>query len=191
LGATTDPGRPVPFLPAFRADILAHVPPERTGGSRVGWWMSLASTAVRSSGFHVATLYRLAHLSRGRGGWPGRALAATLFWFVRHSYGCSIAPTARIHGGLILPHPQGIVIGAGAVLGPRCWVFQNVTVGGAPGRTGLPTVGADCRLFAGAVLVGPIRVGDRAVVGANAVVHRDVPPGASVRPAPVIYDPPP
>ena len=36
----------------------------------------------------------------------GRALASVLYWWNRHFYVCSIAPTARLHGGVILPHPQ-------------------------------------------------------------------------------------
>ena len=46
---------------------------------------------------------------------------------------------------MILPHPQGIVIGAGVVVGPRAWIFQNVTIGGGPGKIGVPVIGADGR----------------------------------------------
>jgi serine O-acetyltransferase len=144
-----------------------------------------------SSGFHATLNYRISHSLRYRFGIVGRLLAVSCFWWGRHIYGCSISPVARLHGGLIMPHPQGIVIGAGAVLGPRGWIFQNVTIGGAPEKVGLPQVGADSRIFAGAVLVGPIVIGDNVVVGANAVVYRDVParsiarsPGFEVYPLP-------
>ncbi len=73
------------------------------------------------------------------------------------------------------------------VVGPRGWVFQNVTLGGAPGKVGMPRVGADARIYAGAVLTGPITLGDEVVVGANAAVHRDVPARTLVRcPSPEI-----
>ena len=88
-------------------------------------------------------------------------------------------------GGLIFPHPQGIVIGGGTVVGPRAWIYQNATIGGAPGKPGLPHVGADARIYAGAVLTGPILVGDNVLIGANAVVHRDVPSRTAVRSAAV------
>lgn len=178
------PGRPLPFWPSFRADVAAHLDPDARPRSAAGWAGPTLRILLRSSGLRVATAYRLAHTLRGRLGPPGRVLAALVSWFVRHFYGCSLAPTARLHGGLSLPHPQGLVVGPGAVVGPRAWIFQNVTIGGSPGRDGLPRVGSDARLYAGAVLAGPITLGDRVHVGANAVVLRDVPPDSTVRSAP-------
>ena len=67
------------------------------------------------------------------------------------------------------------MIGPGVEIGPRAWIFQNATIGGAPGREGMPRIGADGRIYAGAVLAGPITVGDNAVIGANAVVLVDMP----------------
>lgn len=175
--------RPLPFWSSLRQDVVAHVPPERRPAAR--WVRWTLAVALRSSGFRMVLTYRLAHTLRHRLGLLGRLPSAWLFWFGRHFYGCSLAPTARLHGGLCLPHPQGIVIGPDVELGPRGWVLQNVTIGGAPGKAGMPCIGADARLFAGAVLVGPITIGDGVTVGANAVVSRDVPSGATVRPAPV------
>lgn len=182
-----DPTRPLPFWDALRLDVLAHVPPERRDRSRRV--RASAAIAARSSGFHVTVLYRLGHAARHRLGPAGRILAGFLFWWTRHAYGCSIAPTARLQGGLILPHPQGIVIGGGAVVGPRAWIYQNVTIGGTPGKPGLPRVGANARIYAGAVLTGPITVGDNVMIGANAVVHRDVPARTAVRSAATEYGP--
>jgi serine acetyltransferase len=179
------PGRPIPLVAALRDDLRAHVPPAGQGGPWPRRFLRGLRIAVTSSGFHVALHYRLAHTLRHRLGPPGRALAGLLFWWGRHAYDCSIAPTARIHGGLILPHPQGLVVGAGAEVGPRAWIFQNVTLGGAPEKVGLPRVGADARIFAGAVLSGPVTVGDNVVIGANAVVYRDVPSRSIVRVAAV------
>jgi serine O-acetyltransferase len=179
----------VPFWAAVRLDVLAHVPPEGRGRSRRAWAVTVAAIVARSSGLRVVGLYRVGHAARHRAGLAGRVVAGLLFWWTRHAYGCSIASTARLHGGLILPHPQGIVIGGDAVVGPRAWIYQNVTIGGAPGKAGLPRVGADARIYAGAVLTGPITVGDNVLIGANAVVHRDVPPRTAVRPAAVEYAP--
>ena len=74
-------------------------------------------------------------------------------------------------------------------VGPRAWIFQNATIGGVPGRPGMPSVGSDARIYCGAVLVGPIRVGDNVMVGANAVVSRDVPDRTAVRAAAVELSP--
>jgi serine O-acetyltransferase len=181
------PQRPLPFWASLRADVIAHVPPADRNRSRLGWALLTATVALRSAGFHLAFFYRLAHTLHHRAGWPGRVLSLALFWWNRHWYGCTIPPAARLYGGLILPHPYGITVAPGVVVGPRAWIFQNVTIGGAPRREGAPQVGSDARLFVGAVLTGPITVGDQVAVGANAVVHRNVPPRTAVRSAPVEF----
>lgn len=178
-----DPTRPVPFWPALRQDILAHVAPDRRNRSALGWALLGTAILLRSSGLHMLLLYRLAHTLRHRLGRLGVVPSAFLFWCGRHAYGCAIASTARLHGGMILPHPQNIVIGAQVVVGPRAFIFQNVTIGGAPGKVGQPTIGADARIFTGAVVTGPVVLGDSVVVGANVVVYHDVPSWTSVRPA--------
>jgi serine O-acetyltransferase len=184
------PEKPLPFWENFRLDALAYLadPPAHVRTSRT-WSGSMVWMALRSAGLHLVALYRLSHTVRARGGLAGRILADALVWWGRHLYGCTLAPTARLHGGLVLPHPQGIVIGPGVVVGPRSWIFQNVTIGGAPGKVGFPRVGADSRIYSGAVLTGPIAVGDNVMVGANAVVHRDVPDRSLVRSAPVEVGP--
>jgi serine O-acetyltransferase len=181
------PGRPVPFRESVALDFRVHFPPELRGGSAAVRIWRRTLVAVRSSGFHVTFLHRLAHQCHHRLGFPGKAIAAVIFWVLRHAYGCSIAATARLHGGIVLPHPQNIVIGPGAVVGPCTYIFQNVTIGGVPGRAGMPTIGRDARIYAGAVVVGPIVVGDNVMIGANAVVGADVPSRRVVRcPAPEI-----
>jgi serine O-acetyltransferase len=185
----TAPHQPVPFWLSVRRDVIAHIPPSQRGRSWWGWALVTALVVLRSSGFHVTLNYRLAHTIYHRGWVVCRMLAGSLFWWNRHFYVCSIAPTARVHGGLILSHPQGIVIGPAAVVGPRGWIFQNVTIGGAPGTDGLPQIGSDVRIYAGAILSGPITVGDNVMVGANAVVYRDVPSRTVVRCSPAEFSP--
>jgi serine O-acetyltransferase len=183
------PHQPVPFWASVRQDVVAHIPEAQLGKSRWGWARATVVVALRSSGLRVTVNYRMAHTLYHRGGAAGRVLAGVLFWWNRHFYGCSLASTARLHGGLILTHPQGIVVGPAASIGPRCWIFQNVTVGGAPGLDGLPQIGSDARIYAGAVLAGPITVGDNVMVGANAVVYRDVPSRTVVRCPPAEFSP--
>lgn len=97
-------------------------------------------------------------------------------------HGCDVAYGARFNGPIDLPHPIGIVIGAGAQIGSRVRIFQNVTIGRNRGD-GYPAVHQDSVLFAGCVVVGPISVGPGATVGANAIVTRDVCGEAVVRSA--------
>lgn len=81
--------------------------------------------------------------------------------------------------GLIFTHHGCIVINSQTEIGENCTIFQDVTIGGINGR-GVPTIGNNVVLFAGAKVIGKVRIGNNAVVGANAVVTKDVPDGAVV-----------
>ena len=101
---------------------------------------------------------------------------------VRHRFwsvvtGADIPVTCRIGGGLLMPHPNGIVFHSDAVLGPNCLVFQQVTLAGD--RRGAPTLGGHVDIGAGAKILGGVTLGNDARIGANAVVMMDVPPGAT------------
>jgi serine O-acetyltransferase len=76
---------------------------------------------------------------------------------------------------LVLPHPYAVVIHGDAAIGPDCVIYQGVTIGENGEGTGPPSLGARVKVFANATLVGPIRIGDDAVIGANSVVTKDVP----------------
>lgn len=86
---------------------------------------------------------------------------------------CDIPPNTEIGGGLLLPHPQGIVVHPAARIGPNCLLFHQVTLAGAV------TLGGHVDVGAGAKLLGPLTVGDHVRIGANAVVTRDVPDRAT------------
>lgn len=94
------------------------------------------------------------------------------FWSV--VCGADIPLNTTLGGGLLLPHPNGVVIHPAAVLGPNCLVFQQVTIG-TRGPGGAPQIGGHVDIGAGAKILGPVRIGDHAVIGANAVVLCDVP----------------
>lgn len=96
------------------------------------------------------------------------------FWSV--VTGADIPLDCQIGGGLLLPHPNGIVIHPGARIGPNCLIFQQVTIGTRTGDM-LPVIGGHVDIGAGAKILGDVRIGDHARVGANAVVLKDVPAG--------------
>lgn len=77
-----------------------------------------------------------------------------------------------------IPHPVGIAIASCAEIGHNVTILQNVTIGMKDG--GCPTICDGAEIHAGAVVIGDVRVGTDAVVGANAVVVDDVPDGATV-----------
>jgi serine O-acetyltransferase len=82
--------------------------------------------------------------------------------------------TSGLSGGLILPHPTGVVLHPDSVVGPNCALFQQVTLGIGP-RAGAPTLGGAIEVGPGAKILGGVIVGDGALIGANAVVVDDVP----------------
>jgi serine O-acetyltransferase len=92
------------------------------------------------------------------------------FWTV--VTGADIPINCKIGGGLLMPHPNGIVIHPEAEIGPNCLFFQQVTIGA---NNGLPRIGGHVDIGAGAKVIGDVTLGDHAVIGANAVVNCDVP----------------
>lgn len=94
--------------------------------------------------------------------------------------GIEIHPGATIGRRLVIDHGMGVVIGETAVIGDDCIIFHGVTLGGLkfdPVKRH-PTVGNKVMIGTGAKVLGPITVGEGALIGANSVVIKDVPPGA-------------
>ncbi len=95
-----------------------------------------------------------------------------------HRHGGYIGRGAVLEGIPSLPHGlHGVYISRFAKIGKGCRIYQNVTIG-EKGRKA-PTIGDNCLIGAGAVLLGDIRIGAGAKIGAGAVVCRDVPAGAT------------
>jgi serine O-acetyltransferase len=87
--------------------------------------------------------------------------------------GADIPLNCKLGGGLLLPHPNGIVIHPDAEIGPNCLLFQQVTIGERAG--GVPTIKGHVDIGAGAKILGRVTIGIHARIGANAVVLQDVP----------------
>ena len=96
------------------------------------------------------------------------------FWSI--VTGTDIPINTNIEGGLLIPHPNGIVIHPDVRIGANCLIFQQVTIGSVNGSTP-PMVGGHVDIGAGAKVLGDIQIGDHAKIGANAVVLIDVPAG--------------
>lgn len=91
--------------------------------------------------------------------------------------GAVIGRRAEIGPGLVILHSHGIVINGTVKAGRNLILGHGVTIGAEKGRT--PVLGENVYVGTGAVIVGDVRVGDRARVGANAVVVKDVPDDAT------------
>jgi serine O-acetyltransferase len=130
-------------------------------------------------GFHALVLHRLAHWCWGHGlRWPGRFVSLVSRWLT----GIEIHPGATIGRGVFIDHGMGVVIGETAEVGDGCTIYQGVTLGGTSLTRGAkrhPTLGRNVVVSAGAKVLGGFTVGEGAVIGANAVVIRPVPAGAT------------
>lgn len=78
--------------------------------------------------------------------------------------------------GLRLPHCGGIVIHPNSVIGNNCEIMQGVTIGNniLKSRTEVPIIGNEVLICSGAKIIGAVKIGDIVVIGANAVVNKDV-----------------
>lgn len=79
--------------------------------------------------------------------------------------------SAEIGCGLKINNGIGTIIGARSKIGSNCTLHQNVTLGDK--NSGRPTIGNDCIIYVGALILGDIKIGNNCIVGANAVVMND------------------
>jgi serine O-acetyltransferase len=130
-------------------------------------------------GVHALLAYRVAHALIGAG---VPLLPRVIAYVVRALTGVEIHPAARIGQGLFIDHGMGVVIGETAEVGCDVTMYQGVTLGGTGFARGKrhPTVEDYVTIGSGAKLLGPIRIGHGAKIGANAVVIHDVPPNSTV-----------
>ena len=92
--------------------------------------------------------------------------------------GCIIGRGAEFGTGFVLIHSGGVVINGSVRGGDNVRIEHQVTIGAE--KRASPILGNDVFIGAGAKIIGPVRIGDGAKVGANAVVLQDVPAGATV-----------
>lgn len=101
---------------------------------------------------------------------------------IRILWGGGVVPyQCQIGKGTVFAYQAlGVVLHKRAVLGEGCRIQQNVTIGGTSGKEDVPVLGNRVQVGAGAMVLGPIHVGDNAIIGANAVVTKDIPANAVV-----------
>lgn len=103
---------------------------------------------------------------------PGFLQRVIYTWF-----GLEISPGAKIGGGLYIAHPIGSVVSP-KEMGENCSIVAAITIG-MRNEWEFPTFGNEVFIGAGARVLGAIHIGDRAKIGANAVVVKDVPAGGT------------
>ncbi len=176
----------------LREDIDATMARDPAARSRL-------EVALCYPGFQALLFYRLSSALWRRG---FRLLGRWISQFARTFTGIEIHPGATIGRRFFIDHGMGVVIGETAEIGDDVTLYHDVTLGGvAPSvdsdrqrdRKRHPTLGDGVIVGSGAQVLGPITVARCARVGANAVVTKDVPEGATVVgvPAKVVGEQPP
>jgi len=130
-------------------------------------------------GVHAILLHRVAHRLY-RAGWF--TTARMLSQLSRTLTGIEIHPGARIGRRFFIDHGMGVVIGETSEIGDDVLLYQGVTLGGTGKDSGKrhPTIGDGVVIGTGATILGDIRIGDHAKVGAGSVVVRPVPDHSTV-----------
>src|SRR5262245_18347131 len=140
-------------------------------------WPRAMCAFCYSPGFYTVVLHRLAAFLH-RGNAFSRFGAWVIWRWIVLTTNCYIDNRATIGRGFRLPHPTGVVIGAGTRLGNNVTLYHGVTIGiASSSECTYPILEDNCVVYAGAVIVGGITIGAGAVIGANAVVTKDVPAG--------------
>lgn len=114
-----------------------------------------------------------------RTGMPGNLFSI----FSRPLSSLVIERKMKVGPGLLIMHGDGTFVLADAI-GENCTIYQQVTIGKVEG--GLPTIGNNVKIYAGAKILGKVRIGDNASIGANSVVLKDVPPNVTMLGVPAI-----
>jgi serine O-acetyltransferase len=94
----------------------------------------------------------------------------------RIAFGVVLPPQTQVGAGVLIGYQGlGTVIHRETVLEDGVVLASGVTLGGRSGRQGAPTIGRQAMIGTGAKILGPVRVGAYASIGANAVVLEDIP----------------
>lgn len=126
-------------------------------------------------GIHALMYYRVARFFYRR---RMTGLARIISNIGRTFTNIDIHPGARIGKGLFIDHGAGVVIGQTAIIGDNCVMFHGVTLGSNSTQSKgnrHPNIGHRVTIYANAVLVGPVTIGDDSVIGANTMVKQDLP----------------
>jgi len=167
------------ILKNFLNEIDSIIERDPAAGSRLGV-LFLYPT------FHVMFFYKIGNIL-----WRYNLqfLARMVMYFARIFTGIEIHPAAKIGNNFFMDHGLGIVIGETTEIGENVTIYQGVTLGGIMpsiesesqrNQKRHPTIGNNVIIGSGAQILGSIKVGDNARIGANSVVTKDVPPNVTV-----------
>jgi serine O-acetyltransferase len=161
-----------PLLALIREDIATVRERDPAAKSRLEVLLCYA-------GLHAVWFYRINHWL-----WNHRflLLARWLSQCARLATGIEIHPAAQIGRRLFIDHGMGVVIGETSVVGDDVTLYQGVTLGGTGKESGKrhPTIEDNVVVGGGAKILGNITVGKNCRIGAGSVVLRNVPDESTV-----------
>lgn len=134
-------------------------------------------------GFRTLAVYRFGVWRMGIRSPAIRKLASFIYRIgfrrCRNVYGIELPYSAQLGRRVVIEHQGGIVIHGATTIGDGTIIRQGCTFGirSLDRLDEAPTIGRNVNIGAGAVIVGAVKIGDGAAIGANAVVLQDVPPG--------------
>lgn len=140
---------------------------------------SLEEIKLAYPGFKAIAIYRISHVLYNL----GYKVQARYISEQAHSMtGIDIHPAAKISYPFFIDHGTGIVIGETSSIGKRAKIYQSVTLGAVSlsnakelrGVVRHPQIGDDVTLYAGASLLGPIKIGNNVTIGSNVFLTEDV-----------------
>lgn len=158
----------------LKQDVVSATEPDWSREHKAFWEWSPSKSLLASM-----RLYQRSRQFPVFAGWFIGKFATLLHRFWSVVTGADIPITTKIGGGLLIPHPNGIVIHPDVVIGPNCLIFQQVTIG-ATLTARVPVIGGHVDIGAGAKVLGSLKLGNHVRVGANAVVTKSVPEGKTV-----------
>lgn len=157
---------------------LKRFGPRRTGSVKQGIYRIFISHSFRIT-FWYRIGYYCIHTSN-----PIAKLVYPIVWAIhthnQYLTGIQLPFSVVAKGGLLFPHFSGIIIHPQAQIGSLCTIHQCVTIGTERHKSlgGKVIIGDRCVLSTGAKIIGPLTIGNDVIVGANAVVTKDVVDGS-------------
>lgn len=166
------------LLRTILADLRSTVSPEANSGP--AFWIRVIGKLLFAPAVQVVVLYRISTLLY-------RTPLTRPLAFILRSVGVvwggtEIHPNAQIGPGLCVLHSQKVLIGPGVTIGEDLRISHGVSIGGDAGRyapvrsTGYPTIGNHVTIALDSIILGPVTIGDGAVIAGQSFVMKDVPP---------------
>jgi serine O-acetyltransferase len=169
-GSENEPGVPT-LREAIRGDLEHMAKRKECNFPSLGGAIDVLSIP----GTWAVILFRLGSTAHHKGLRP----ISRFFYFLNIVlFGAELHPGAIVQPGLVIPHPVGMGFASGLRIGKRALLLRNSAMGGAgnPKRPGQPTLGDDVVVLDSALVLGPVHIGDRTMIGTGAVVVDDVGP---------------